>query len=98
VSEAPTATPYFQQTVGSGASHGFDQGGMSKKPKKTPRQLADMIADRMRIGDGSMIVIHPNRRLGWRASIMAAPNMAVRAQQTVDQIASELRAQFDLED
>ena len=72
--------------------------GTPKKPTKTPRQLANMIASRMRIGEGSAIVIHPNKTLGWRAVVLAAPNMAARAQKTVDEIATELRAQFDLEE
>lgn len=65
------------------------------KPKRTRRELADIIAERVNVAD-SMILVQPNKQLGWRAVVLTAPIAAIRAQETVDRIAEELRTQFDL--
>jgi hypothetical protein len=65
------------------------------KERKTARELEDMIAGRLGIG-GTFIKVHADPAYGWHATVMTAPAQAVRAQQTVEEIAKELRALYDL--
>jgi hypothetical protein len=45
---------------------------------------------------GTFIKVHADPAYGWHATVMTAPAQAVRTQQTVEEIAKELRALYDL--
>ena len=66
-----------------------------KKEKKTAEELAKMIADRINVG-GTFVKVHPDPVYGWHPTVMVAPAKAVRCQQLAEEIARELRAQYDL--
>ncbi len=67
-----------------------------QKIKKTA--LADLI--QKRLGFAVFLTIHPEKQKGqgFRATIMTRPDLAINAQAAVDQIASELNAEYELED
>jgi hypothetical protein len=67
------------------------------KPKKTARQLQEMIAEQ--IGIGPLFVrVHPDPALGWHARLATAPGQEICPPQTVEEAAAELRAKFDLKE
>ncbi len=67
------------------------------KPKKTARELAEMIATQMSL-DGVRLDIHRDPA-GWHAVVYgSSPNRVAQAQSAVDQIVQRLRASYDLND
>lgn len=68
-----------------------------RKPKKTARELTEMIADEMSLV-GVRLDIHAGAA-GWHAVVYgSSPNRVAQAQTGVDQIAQRLRQKYDLED
>jgi hypothetical protein len=68
---------------------------MQPKQKKTARELADMIAERLNIG-GVFIAVHKDPAYGWHPTVMTKPAAALNVQMAAEEIANELRAEFDL--
>jgi hypothetical protein len=67
------------------------------KPKKTARELAEMIAAEMSLA-GVRLDIHSGPA-GWHAVVYgSSPNRVAQAQSAVDQIVGRLRASYDLDD
>jgi hypothetical protein len=67
------------------------------KERKTKQELADMIAARINVG-GVNVVVFKVPQLGWDANLITAPIQASNAATMVQQIAAELRTQYDLVD
>jgi hypothetical protein len=67
------------------------------KQEKTPRELADLVAQRIGIG-GVMVAVHPDPAYGWHPVVITAPAAAINAQLAAEQAAQELRALYDLVD
>jgi hypothetical protein len=68
-----------------------------QKPKKSARQLEELIAGR--IGIGPLFVrVHPDPALGWHAMVVTAPGQEICSQQSVAEATAELRAKFDLKE
>jgi hypothetical protein len=67
------------------------------KPKKSARQLQELIAERLGIGP-LFVRVHPDPNYGWHAMVVTAPGEEVCSQQSVDEAAAELRARFDLKE
>jgi hypothetical protein len=74
---------------------------VAKQPK-TKRELAALIADRLRLegapGDGMTINITPDPAYGWRVVVMGNPARLTGAQSHADRIAHALREGFYLVD
>jgi hypothetical protein len=68
---------------------------MQPKQKKTAQELADMIAARLNIG-GVFVAIHKGPAYGWHPTVITKPAAAINAQIVAEEIAKELRAEFDL--
>jgi hypothetical protein len=66
------------------------------KDRKTASELERMISKRLDLG-GTFIKVHSDPAYGWHATVVTAPAQAIAVQQTVEQIAAELRTEFDLE-
>jgi hypothetical protein len=66
------------------------------KEKKSADELEKMIADRINVG-GVFVKVHADPVYGWHPTVITAPAAAVRCQQMAEEIARELRAQYDLE-
>ena len=67
-----------------------------RKPKKTARELTEMIADEVSLV-GIRLDIHDGAA-GWHAVVGSSPNRVAQAQTEVDRIVQRLRRQHDLED
>ena len=65
------------------------------KQKKTAQELADMIAARLNVG-GVFIAVHKDPVYGWHPTVVTRPAAAINAQMAAEEIAKELRAEFDL--
>jgi hypothetical protein len=68
-------------------------GMSSPRQKKTARELAEMIGERM--GAGAFIAVHKDSVYGWHPRVMTTLH-AVALQHRAEEIAKELRAQYDL--
>ncbi len=68
---------------------------MQHKQKKTAQELADMIAARLNIG-GVLIAVHKDPAYGWHPTVMTRPAAAINAQTAAEEIAKELRADYEL--
>jgi hypothetical protein len=67
------------------------------KPKKSKRELADMIAERLGVG-GVQVAVYKCPIYGWDANVITAPTQVVQANGLAKQAAAELREQFELAD
>jgi hypothetical protein len=68
------------------------------KPQKTKRELELLIRSRtlgMRI---HRVDVRPDPALGWSVVVIAAPLLVAKYQKVVNEIAEELRGEFDLKD
>ena len=54
-----------------------------------------MIAARLNIG-GVFIAVHKDPAYGWHPTVVTKPAAAINAQMAAEEIAKELRAEFDL--
>ena len=61
------------------------------KETKTTEELAAWIAEEIGVGAETV-------KVGWHATVIAAPGQAAGLQRRADLAASELRALYDLED
>jgi hypothetical protein len=68
-----------------------------QKPKKSARQLEEMIAERLAIGP-LFVRVHPDPEFGWHAILATAPGQEICSPQSVKDAAAELRAKFDLKE
>jgi hypothetical protein len=68
-----------------------------EKQKKTARELADMIGQRLNIG-GMFVVVHKDPAYGWHPTVMTKPAAAIGCQMRAEEIAKELRAEYELQD
>ncbi len=66
------------------------------KQKKKAAELAEMIKQRINIG-GAHVVVHPHANAYWTATVIAAPGKATNVQAAVDQIAAELRQDYEVD-
>jgi hypothetical protein len=66
-----------------------------KKQQKTAEELAEIIKARMNVA-GVFVAVNPDPAYGWHPTVMSSPNLTVRHQQLAEQIATELRASYDL--
>ncbi len=66
-----------------------------EKQQKTAKELADMIAARIDIG-GVHVTVNPDPVYGWHATVITAPSQAIKCQQLAEEIATELRATYEL--
>jgi hypothetical protein len=67
------------------------------KEQKSARELADLIAERIGLG-GVFVVVHKDAAYGWHPTVVAAPAAAYRCQMLAEEIASELRASYDVKE
>jgi hypothetical protein len=65
------------------------------KDKKSARELADMIAARMQVEAG-LVSVHKDPAYGWAVNVFSGPARVVGDQHLAEQIAAELREQYDL--
>jgi plasmid maintenance system antidote protein VapI len=65
------------------------------KDKKTAHELESIIGQRIGVG-GVMVSVYPDPAFGWNATLITAPSAAIGAQPMLEQIAQELRTEFDL--
>jgi hypothetical protein len=65
------------------------------KPKKTTKELAEMITAHIGIG-GVAVVIHKDDIYGWHPVVIASPVQADSLQAFAENAARELRSQYDL--
>ncbi|MGO9847000.1 MAG: hypothetical protein ACLPKT_10480 [Methylocella sp.] len=68
---------------------------MQPKQKKSAEELADMISARLNIG-GVFITVHKDPAYGWQPTVVTRPAAALNAQMAAEEIAKELRVEFDL--
>jgi hypothetical protein len=68
-----------------------------EKRKKTALELADMISQRINIG-GIFVVVHKDPAYGWHPTVMTAPAKAINCQMLAEEIAKELRVEYDLKE
>ena len=68
-----------------------------KKEQKTARELADLIAARMGIG-GMFVSVHKDPTYGWHPTVVTTPAAAHLSQLAAEEIAQELRVQYDLKE
>lgn len=68
---------------------------MQPKQKKTAQELVDMIESRLNIG-GVFISVYRDPAYGWHPTVVTRPAAAINAQLAAEEIAKELRAEFDL--
>ena len=66
------------------------------KEKKSARELADMIALRMKVAAG-LVSIHRDATCGWAANV-SGPSKLFGDQALAEAIAAELRERYDLKD
>jgi hypothetical protein len=66
------------------------------KEKKSARELADMIAARMKIGAGLVVSVHRDTTCGWAANVFTGPSQLFGDQVLAAQIAAELREKYEL--
>jgi hypothetical protein len=66
-----------------------------KKEQKTATELAELVAGRMNIGSGQLKV-HSDPACGWRATVMTEPSELIEGQRRADEIAAELRENYEL--
>ena len=65
------------------------------KEKLSASQLADMITARIGI-EAILIVVKRDPTYGWHATVLTAPAETQKCQMLAEQIATELRAKYDL--
>lgn len=68
-----------------------------QKPKKSARQLQEMIAGQLGIGP-LFVRVHPDPALGWHAIVVTAPGQEICSRQSVEEAAAALRAKYDLKE
>jgi hypothetical protein len=67
-----------------------------KKSQKTRQELEAMIRQRLGNAQIQYLQVGPDATYGWSVTVMAAPSLVGKYQHEAEQIASELRGQFDL--
>ena len=67
------------------------------KQSKTARELRDIVAARLGVGD-VLIAVYKDRTDGWHATVLTTlqPTNRKHYQASVDQIVVELRKEYDL--
>jgi hypothetical protein len=65
------------------------------REKKSARELAEMIAARMKIEAG-LVSVHKDPAYGWAVNVFTGPSRLFGDQPLAEQIAAELREQYDL--
>ena len=65
------------------------------REKRTAAELEDMIKQRLGMG-GIHLKVHRDPAYGWHPTIVTTPSAAYNAQLRAEEIAAELRAQYDL--
>lgn len=68
-----------------------------EKQKKTAQELADMIGQRLNIG-GIFVKGYKDAAYGWHPQVVTRPAEAIDAQMFAEEIAKELRAEYDLKE
>jgi hypothetical protein len=68
-------------------------GGMARE-RKSARELAKMIAERMKI-EPSLVSVHRDTVYGWAVKVFTGPGV-FGDQPLAEQIAAELRERYDL--
>jgi hypothetical protein len=68
-----------------------------QKPKKSARQLQEMLAEQLGIGP-LFVRVHPDPALGWHARLVTAPGQEICSPQSVEEAAAALRTRFDLKE
>jgi hypothetical protein len=70
-------------------------GTTMQKEKKSARELAEMVAERMKIEAG-LVSVEKNSTYGWAVNVFTGPSRLFGDQPLAEQIAAELREQYDL--
>jgi hypothetical protein len=66
------------------------------RAKKSARELAEMVAARMKIQAG-LVSVHKDSAYGWAVNVFAGPSrVCFGDQHLAEQIAAELREHYDL--
>ena len=65
------------------------------RERKSARELAKMIAERMKI-EPSLVSVHKNPVYGWAVEVFTGPARLFGDQHLAEQIAAELRERYDL--
>ena len=65
------------------------------KEKKTAQELADMISAGINLG-GTFVKVHADPVYGWHPTVITTPGDVIRCQQLAEDIARELRTEYDL--
>jgi hypothetical protein len=70
---------------------------MMAKQSKTARELKDIVAARLSVGD-VLIAVNKDRIDGWRATVLTTLQRTnkIQYQARVDEIVAELRKEYDL--
>ena len=66
-----------------------------QKEKKSARELAEMVAERMKIEAG-LVSVEKNPIYGWAVQVFTGPARLFGDQPLAEQIAAELREKYDL--
>jgi hypothetical protein len=66
------------------------------KERKTAQQLSELISTRIGV-DGVYITVRQDHAYGWQPTVVSAPSNALGFQRRVEEIAHQLRHQFDLQ-
>jgi hypothetical protein len=66
-----------------------------QKEKKSARELAEMIAARMKI-DAGLVSVDKHPTYGWAVQVFTGPARLFGDQPLAEQIAAELRERYDL--
>jgi hypothetical protein len=67
------------------------------KEKKTAKELAALIAEKINAG-GAFVQVHADPVYGWHPTVFTTPGQAIDLQQRAELAAKELRGLFDLKD
>lgn len=65
------------------------------KQRKTAKELADLIAERIGVG-GVFVMVHKDPVYGWHPTVATAPSAAYKCQIMAERIADELRLMYEL--
>jgi hypothetical protein len=67
-----------------------------QKEKKTAKELADMI--KQRLGREVFLSVNKDPAYGWHPTVISSPGVAHQLQDQAEEIAKELRAQYELKE
>jgi len=67
------------------------------KEKKTAKELAALIAEKINVG-GAFVQVHADPVYGWHPTVLTTPWQASDLQHRAELAAKELRGLFDLKD